>query len=53
LEAQRRAAELRRQGFFGVTMAQQAEIAYTGLVDTWNALDSEFELRHEKAPVRG
>jgi fructose 1,6-bisphosphate aldolase/phosphatase len=53
LEAQRRAAEFRRQGFFGITMAQQAEIAYTGLVDTWNALESEFETRHEKEVVRG
>lgn len=43
--SQRRAAEVRRQGFFGVTMAQQAEIAYTGLVDTWATLDKEFVLR--------
>jgi len=43
--SQRRAVELRRQGFFGVAMAQQAEIAYTGLVDTWKHLDKEFELR--------
>lgn len=41
----RRAAEIRRQGFFGVTMAQQAEIAYTGLVDTWKGLEKEFEVR--------
>lgn len=53
LESQRRAAELRRQGFFGVTMAAQAEIAYTGLVDTWKALESEFELRAEAQPVHG
>lgn len=44
-QSQRRAAELRRQGFMGVAMAQQTEIAYTGLVDTWEALNSEFELR--------
>lgn len=43
--SQRRAAEIRRQGFFGVTMAQQAEIAYTGLVDTWKKLDKEFKER--------
>lgn len=43
--SQRRAAEIRRQGFFGITMAQQAEIAYTGLVDTWKKLDKEFKLR--------
>lgn len=41
--AQRRAAELRRQGFFGVAMAQQTEIAYTGLVETLKTLDSEFQ----------
>lgn len=43
--SQRRAAEIRREGFFGVTMAQQAEIAYTGLVDAWKNLDKEFKLR--------
>lgn len=43
--SQRRAAEMRRQGFIGVTMAQQAEIAYTGLVDTWKKLDEEFVSR--------
>lgn len=43
--SQQRAADLRRQGFFGITMAQQAEIAYTGLVNTWKKLDDEFELR--------
>jgi fructose 1,6-bisphosphate aldolase/phosphatase len=43
--AQQRAAEFRRQGFFGVTMAQQAEIAYTGLVDTWEKLNKEFKSR--------
>ncbi|AAO90059.1 CBU_0513 family Dot/Icm type IV secretion system effector [Coxiella burnetii] len=43
--SQRRAAEIRRQGFMGIAMAQEAEIAYTGLVDTWKKLDDEFELR--------
>jgi fructose 1,6-bisphosphate aldolase/phosphatase len=43
--SQRRAAEIRRQGFFGVAMAQQTEIAYTGLVNTWQQLDKEFESR--------
>lgn len=47
LQSQARAAELRRQGFFGVTMAQQAEIAYTGLVDTWKQLETDFEIRKE------
>lgn len=43
--SERRAVEIRRQGFFGIAMAQQAEIAYTGLVDTWKKLDDEFEFR--------
>lgn len=43
--SERRAAELRRQGFIGVAMAQTAEIAYTGLVDTWKALEKEFKQR--------
>lgn len=43
--SERRAAEIRRQGFFGIAMAQQTEIAYTGLLDTWKKLDKEFELR--------
>lgn len=45
--SERRATEMRRQGFFGVAMAGQAEIAYTGLVDTWKALDKEFKLRKD------
>lgn len=43
--SQRRAAELRRQGFFGPAMAQQTEIAYTGLVETWKSLDKAFKTR--------
>lgn len=42
LHVQQKAVEIRRQGFFGVAMASQAEIAYTGLVDTMNKLDKEF-----------
>jgi fructose 1,6-bisphosphate aldolase/phosphatase len=44
--AQQKAIEMRRQGFFGVAMASQAEIAYTGLVDTMKRLDNEFFVRH-------
>jgi fructose 1,6-bisphosphate aldolase/phosphatase len=43
--SQRRAAEMRRQGFFGIAMSQQTEIAYTGLIETWKKLNDEFELR--------
>ena len=42
LHVQRKAVEMRRQGFFGVAMASQAEIAYTGLMDTMKKLDGEF-----------
>ncbi len=44
-QAQHKAVEMRRQGFFGVAMASQAEIAYTGLVDTMNKLETEFFAR--------
>ena len=45
LHVQQKAVEMRRQGFFGVAMASQAEIAYTGLTDTLTKLDEEFSSR--------
>lgn len=36
---------MREQGFFGVAMASEAEIAYTGLVETLKKLDERFEVR--------
>lgn len=45
LHVQQKAVEMRRQGFFGVAMASQAEIAYTGLTDTLSKLDEEFTSR--------
>ena len=45
LHVQKKAMEIRRQGFFGVAMAAESEIAYTGLVDTMNKLDAEFYSR--------
>jgi fructose 1,6-bisphosphate aldolase/phosphatase len=36
---------MREQGFFGVAMASQEEIAYTGLMETLNDLDKKFEIR--------
>lgn len=45
LHAQRKAIEMRRQGFFGVAMASQTEIAYTGLVNTLQELDPKFYIR--------
>ena len=43
--SQWRTTEICREGFLGVTIAQQAEIAYTGLIDTLKKLNEEFELR--------
>ncbi len=40
-----KAEEFRRQGFFGVTMASQQELSYTGIVDTIKKLDEKFILR--------
>ena len=42
LHIQKKAVEIRRQGFFGVAMASQTEIAYTGLMDTMAKLDKDF-----------
>ena len=36
---------MRKQGFFGAAMAGVTEIAYTGLVDTHVALETEFRIR--------
>mgnify|MGYP001577554561 CR=1 FL=1 len=41
----RKAEEFRRQGFFGATMAGNAELAYTGIVEAINKLDHNFVLR--------
>jgi fructose 1,6-bisphosphate aldolase/phosphatase len=42
LKVQSKAHEHRQQGFVGVTMAGEAEIAYTGLQDVVNQLDTRF-----------
>ncbi len=47
LKVQQKADEWRRQGFIGPTMASHAELAYTGIVDTLDALAREFVLREE------
>jgi fructose 1,6-bisphosphate aldolase/phosphatase len=47
LKVQQKADEWRRQGFVGPTMASHAELAYTGIVDTQDALAREFVLRDE------
>jgi fructose 1,6-bisphosphate aldolase/phosphatase len=45
LKVQEKADEWRHQGFIGPTMASHTELAYTGIVDTLEALDREFFLR--------
>ena len=45
LKVQQKADEWRRQGFIGPTMAGQAELAYTGIIDTLEAMGKEFFLR--------
>jgi fructose 1,6-bisphosphate aldolase/phosphatase len=47
LKVQQKADEWRRQGFIGPTMASHAELAYTGIVETQDALAREFVLREE------
>lgn len=41
-KVQRKADEWRRQGFIGPTMAEEAELAYTGIVDAIEELSEEF-----------
>lgn len=48
LRVQNKAYEWRRQGFIGPTMASQAELAYTGIIDTVKNLDSEFIEREKE-----
>jgi fructose 1,6-bisphosphate aldolase/phosphatase len=45
LKVQAKADEWRRQGFIGSTMASHTELAYTGIVDTLEALSKEFFTR--------
>lgn len=45
LKVQEKADEWRRQGFIGSTMAAQAELAYTGIIETVQTLDKEFQVR--------
>lgn len=44
-KVQQKLDEWRRQGFVGPTMAPHAELAYTGIVETLDALGKEFEDR--------
>lgn len=42
-----KARAMRDQGFFGAAMANTPELAYTGIVQTISAMDSQFVLREE------
>ena len=53
LKIQSKADEWRRQGFIGPTMASHTELAYTGIVDTLNALEKEFAVRKEAKELVG
>ena len=44
-KALRKSEMMREQGFFGVAMAPESEIAYTGLTDMLKELDNKFKLR--------
>jgi fructose 1,6-bisphosphate aldolase/phosphatase len=51
LKIQAKADEWRRQGFFGPTMAEKAELSYTGIEETRQKLTEEFITRsHVSAP---
>lgn len=47
LKVQAKADEWRRQGFIGPTMASQAELSHTELLQTLAGLERDFELRHD------
>ena len=47
LKTQEKMVDFRRQGFFGVAMASKTELAYTGLTDTLDRLEEQFELRSD------
>jgi fructose 1,6-bisphosphate aldolase/phosphatase len=51
-KVQQKADEWRRQGFIGPTMASHAELAYTGIVESLQALDAEFSVRKEPSGTR-
>jgi fructose 1,6-bisphosphate aldolase/phosphatase len=51
-KVQQKADEWRRQGFIGPTMASHAELAYTGIVESLQALDTEFAVRKELSGAR-
>lgn len=53
-KVQRKADEWRRQGFIGPTMAEEAELAYTGITDALEELAEEFSTDgRERVPVGG
>lgn len=47
LKIQTKAEQWRRQGFVGPTMASEAELAYTGMVEAHEQLASEFKIEQK------
>lgn len=45
IKIQEKAEEWRRGGFIGATMAGEAELAYTGMIDAMDKLNQEFKIR--------
>lgn len=43
-----KAGEMRRQGFFGAAMVPMAELEYTGIMETLEALEKRFAVRPER-----
>lgn len=52
-KALRKSEDMRAQGCFGVAMASQEELAYTGLMETMQELDGRFELRMNPSKPAG
>ncbi|MFH1711769.1 MAG: fructose 1,6-bisphosphatase [Patescibacteria group bacterium] len=48
LKIQAKAEEWRRQGFIGPTMASEAELAYTGMVEAHEKLSQEFKIENQQ-----
>ncbi len=48
-----KAAEMRRQGFFGAAMLPMGELEYTGIMEKLEALEKRFVVRGTKAAERG
>jgi fructose 1,6-bisphosphate aldolase/phosphatase len=43
-----KAADMRRQGFFGAAMVPMAELEYTGIMEKLEVLEKKFAVRPER-----